>query len=150
MAVSVYLDVCCLQRPFDDLSQTRVRVEAEAVTLILSYVEENRISLVSSEAIDYEVNRISNTERANRTRIITRIASHYAVVDDVITLRTVEVIKLGFSALDALHISCAEAGKATVFLTTDDKLLKRAVRLRNQLRVDVANPVTWLGETKTS
>lgn len=30
----IYLDVCCLQRPFDDQRQTRIRLEAEAVKLI--------------------------------------------------------------------------------------------------------------------
>jgi hypothetical protein len=30
----VYLDVCCLNRPLDDSSQDRIRLEAEAVLLI--------------------------------------------------------------------------------------------------------------------
>ena len=32
----VYLDVCCLNRPFDDLSQKRVYAEAEAVDVFLT------------------------------------------------------------------------------------------------------------------
>ena len=28
----IYLDVCCLNRPFDDQSQDRVRLDAEAET----------------------------------------------------------------------------------------------------------------------
>jgi len=31
----VYLDVCCLNRPFDDQSQDRIHLESEAVLLIL-------------------------------------------------------------------------------------------------------------------
>jgi hypothetical protein len=29
--MKIYLDVCCLCRPFDDHSETRVQLEAEAV-----------------------------------------------------------------------------------------------------------------------
>lgn len=49
-----------------------------------------------------------------------------------------------FKALDALHIACAEAGKADVILTTDDDLIKRASR--SVLNVDVKNPCVWLLE----
>ena len=33
--MKVYLDACCLNRPFDDQTQPRVRLEAEAISLIL-------------------------------------------------------------------------------------------------------------------
>jgi hypothetical protein len=35
----VYLDACCLNRPFDDRSQDRIRLEAEAVLAIIERVE---------------------------------------------------------------------------------------------------------------
>jgi hypothetical protein len=31
----IYLDVCCLNRPFDDQRQDRIRLEAEAIERIL-------------------------------------------------------------------------------------------------------------------
>jgi hypothetical protein len=31
----IYLDVCCLNRPFDDQCQERIRLESEAILLIL-------------------------------------------------------------------------------------------------------------------
>ena len=34
----VYLDLCALNRPLDDQGQIRVRLEADAVSLILSHV----------------------------------------------------------------------------------------------------------------
>ncbi len=148
MPISVYLDVCCLQRPFDDLSQVRVRLEAEAVALILSYVEENRISLCSSEAIEYEVNQITNQRRANRVQAIIMLASRRLASDEIVVTRAAEIKKFGFTALDALHLACAESGGVSVFLTTDDKLLKRALRLRPKLSISAANPLTWLQETE--
>lgn len=34
--MKIYLDVCCLNRPFDDQAQTRIRLESEAILLIIA------------------------------------------------------------------------------------------------------------------
>jgi hypothetical protein len=36
--MKIYLDVCCLNRPFDDQTQDRIRLETEAVMLILGRI----------------------------------------------------------------------------------------------------------------
>ncbi len=41
----IYLDVCSLCRPFDDQSYTRIRLETEAVNLILSRVKSKHYEL---------------------------------------------------------------------------------------------------------
>jgi len=56
----------------------------------------------------------------------------------------------GFSAFDALHLACAESGEVDVFLTTDDRLLRKAGTYAKQLRVRVENPLTWLREVSKS
>jgi len=45
-------------------------------------------------------------------------------------------------------LSSAEAGKADVLLTTDDRFLKRAARGIGSPRVLVLNPVNWLREQR--
>ena len=65
-------------------------------------------------------------------------------VDDAVTHRAKEIMQLGFKLYDALHIACAEIAKADVMLTTDDRLLRRALRFNNVLQVVVENSVTWL------
>jgi hypothetical protein len=35
----IYLDTCCLNRPFDDQTQERIRLESEAMLAILSRIE---------------------------------------------------------------------------------------------------------------
>jgi predicted nucleic acid-binding protein len=52
--------------------------------------------------------------------------------------------KLGFSGYDAAHIASAERGHADVFLSTDDRLVKRAQRYFQNIQVAVENPVQWL------
>ena len=51
----IYLDNCCLQRPFDDQTQPRIRVETEAVFAVLAVIQAGEHSLLSSEALEYEV-----------------------------------------------------------------------------------------------
>lgn len=47
---------------------------------------------------------------------------------------------LGFMALDALHVAFAEDAAARWFVTTDDRLLKRARRQQEHIRVQVVGP----------
>jgi predicted nucleic acid-binding protein len=59
-------------------------------------------------------------------------------------VRARELEALGFAGVDALHLACAEAGRADVFLTADDRLLQTAVRHAPLLHVRVANPLAWV------
>lgn len=58
----VYLDVCCLNRPFDDQSQPRVRLETQAVLLVLENFSSRKWEWVGSEMVLYEINRNPNVE----------------------------------------------------------------------------------------
>lgn len=59
----VYLDACSLQRPLDDRSQPRVNLEAEAVLTLLRLVEDGQLELVSSEVLEFEVDRTPDAQR---------------------------------------------------------------------------------------
>ncbi|MDT3676648.1 hypothetical protein [Microcystis wesenbergii] len=48
--------------------------------------------------------------------------------------------QLGFKFYDALHLAFAEAGGADIFLTTDDRLLRKAQQYRDSIKVTVENP----------
>ena len=63
------------------------------------------------------------------------------------TLRRAEELeKAGFDSYDAVHLASAEIGKADVFLTTDDQILKVANRKKSLFSLIVENPVKWLEE----
>ena len=59
----IYLDVCCLNRPFDDQEQDRVRLEAEAVKSVLFHIGMGQWIGVGSDAIGFEIDRISDPDR---------------------------------------------------------------------------------------
>jgi hypothetical protein len=58
-----YLDVCCLNRPFDDWGQPRIRLEAEAVVAILERCQMGDWLLAASTALASE---IAQTPEATR------------------------------------------------------------------------------------
>jgi len=60
--MKVYLDVCCLCRPFDDQTSHRIRVETEAVIAILKRCMTDW-ELIGSEVIEFEIAEIADEER---------------------------------------------------------------------------------------
>jgi hypothetical protein len=66
----IYLDVCCLNRPFDDQTQEKIHLEAEAVLIILSNISSDRWELVGSDVIDFEISKIPNKERRKKVEFL--------------------------------------------------------------------------------
>ena len=56
----IYLDVCCLNRPFDNWQQERIRFEGEAVLSILRRIKNGEWQLINSEVIEVELARLPN------------------------------------------------------------------------------------------
>lgn len=77
------------------------------------------------------------------------IAQHQILVTEEISRRAIELTNFNIKNFDALHIACAE-GNADIFLTTDNRLLSRALNYKNNLNIIVANPMIWLAEVTTN
>jgi predicted nucleic acid-binding protein len=142
--MKIYLDVCCLNRPFDDQAQDRIRLEAEAILLILSRMAAGNWAWVSSEVIIDEIEQTPDPKRRERVRQLVTYAQHFHILTDEDITRANALKTSGFNSMDALHLACAESSHSDYFLTTDDKLRRRAMRLQKQLRVTVDNPLNWL------
>jgi len=76
--MKVYLDTCCLNRPFDDQTQQRIRLESEAIMLVLAHMQSGEWEWIASDVLNYEVSQIADHERRYR---IMALADH---VDHVI------------------------------------------------------------------
>ena len=140
----IYLDVYCLNRPFDDQKQDRIRLETEAIIIILNKCTTENWQLVTSNAIETEIANISNREKLKQIIEILSIATTRILVKETIANRTLELNQLGFSAYDAAHIASAEEAKADILLTTDDRLLKRSLRYSDILKVQLAKTLYWI------
>jgi len=142
--IKIYLDVCCLNRPFDDQTQDRIRLETEAIVTILKYVELEKILLINSDAIFYEISKIPNLERKEKVFSLISKAQIYIEFNQKILDRAKEIQKLGIKSYDALHVACAEEAESDIFLTTDDKLLKKLKKNELKIKVKVNNPLNWI------
>ncbi len=143
--MKVYLDTCSIQRPLDDQTQIRIRLETEAMLGIISLIETNHLKLLSSEALLFESRRTTNPPRREFALEILANAIEIVQVDWNIQTRAKQLVNNGLMALDALHLASAETGNADYFCTCDDKLLKKARRFCMKT-LKVVSPVELLEE----
>jgi len=144
--MKIYLDNCVLNRPFDDQSQERIRLETEAVMVIFSRLERKEWNWIGSQALEIEINLTPDPAQRSRLRRITEHITQSVAIGKKELERAHELEHLGFTGFDAVHLACAESGSADVFITTDDRLLKLARRQAEHLPVKVENPLDWIKE----
>ena len=142
----IYLDNCCLSSLFDDQTQNRIRVEAEAILQILAYFDTGQWQWITSEIVTLEINQNPNFRQRFQVRSLLNFAHHTVSPGETEISRGEYLELLGIKHFDALHLACAETGNVDVFLTTDDRLLRTAKNLAYQMNVQVENPSTWLKE----
>ncbi len=143
----IYLDVCCLNRPFDDWTQERIRLEGEAILSIMERIRTREWQLVTSEAISVELEKMRNLDKLENILKLLEFAVITINIDEEVDSRSQQLEELGFGLYDSFHIACAEVAQADVLLSTDDRLLKNSLRHQGLLKVSVDNPVTWLMKT---
>jgi predicted nucleic acid-binding protein len=136
----VYLDICALKRPFDDARSERIRREAEAVARIFEEAENGRIQLVVSPAHQFENNRNPREDRRLATALWLQKGGRSVELTSAVDERARFLTGLGFGPLDALHLAFAEYAQARWFVTTDDRLLRKALEQRGQMQIEVVRP----------
>src|SRR3989304_2838956 len=142
----VYFDVCALNRPLDDQSQARIRLETEAVEHLLRAVDEGRLEWISSDLVVFEITRNPEEESREVLLSILRGARLTVGFSDEIGRRARTLREQGLRDLDALHLASAEASGAQVVITTDDQFSRAASRLQPPSTVQVKNPVAYMME----
>lgn len=144
--MEIYLDACCLSRLFDDQFQDRIKIETDAILSILTRCQTGEWKLIGSQVIDLEISKIPDDEKREKVSTLISITNFKVPLNDEIEKRAIEISQLKFYSYDALHIACAERGKADIMLTTDDSLLKKGMQNMDFLKVRVENPVKWFME----
>lgn len=110
MSTLIYLDTCCYNRPFDDQTQERIKIESEAVLQILNKCQVGDWNLLGSEALGFEISKIDDRVRRYKVSRLYSLAEQKVKVDENVKKRAKELQSSGFAALDALHMACAENG----------------------------------------
>jgi predicted nucleic acid-binding protein len=142
----IYFDTCCLNRPFDEQTQERIRLESEAVLAILSRIEKGEWDWIGSDVLTDEIEQTPDTQKLSRAKLLSGFIQQNVEIGEKETERAQELQVEGFQVFDSLHIACAETAKADVFLSTDDRLLKLAKRVSKRLHIRVENPLIWIEE----
>ncbi len=125
----VYLDVCTLCRPFDDQTHIRIRLETEAVQLILSHIRLGALICVVSPVHDIEIDAITDfTERTYLQALLRQIGVAVDVDRATVRARAEYLSDQGIGVADAAHLAFAEATGAD-FVTTDDRLVRQCQRV---------------------
>jgi len=132
----IYLDVCALCRPFDDQDQMRIRLETDAVQLLLSHVGAAHLILMVSPAHEVEINAIDDpAEREHLVSMLRQMGQRIAFDPKHTRNRAEDLTQQGLGPADAAHLAFAEEAEAD-FITCDDRLLRQCERVR---------PSVWFG-----
>lgn len=132
----IYLDVCALCRPFDDQAQMRIRLETEAIQLILSHVRSGNLTLVVSSVHEVEIGAIEDPiEREHLLSTLQQIGHRVEVDLGQARKRAERLTEQELGPADAAHLALAEATGAD-FISCDDRLLRQCRRVRSN---------TWSG-----
>ncbi|NOS89710.1 MAG: PIN domain-containing protein [Methylococcaceae bacterium] len=142
--MKIYMDNCCLNRPFDNQANLRVHLEAEAIKTIITLIEQQEWQLVSSKILKFEISKIADESRKKELMVMESLASEIIQLNPLIATRANEFERFGIQSFDALHLACSE-NNADVLLTVDDKFIKKAQCI-NKLNITVCNPLVWLNE----
>lgn len=140
----LYIDVCALCRPFDDQNQLRIRLETDAVFLILRRIEMGLYRAVVSPVHHSEISAIREaSERLEMESLLNRLDRSCEC--DLIKARhrAENLINMGFGIADAAHVAFAEQ-LAEIFITCDDKLLKLCTQ--TVLPIIAVNPLEFIAK----
>ena len=123
----IYLDMCCYNRPYDDQSQMRIAMEAQAKIYIQDMIKEKKLKLITSYMLRYECG--SNPFPMRRDTILDFIDKNaFGYIGDerkaVIEEKAAEIMKTGVKFKDACHVASAIYAECGYFISTDKRLLK--------------------------
>ena len=92
----VYLDNCCYNRPFDDQSQVKVRVETISKLAVQFMMASKRIEYAWSSTLDFELSRNPVPKRRATISRWRAGAVAYVKTDDGVSRRALELEDYGF------------------------------------------------------
>ena len=103
------LDLHCFNRPLNDQSQDRMARETAAIVSVLQRIIDGIDHLAWSAIVDFENAQHSLVDRRTEiTRWAQRAVTNVGISERV-SSRAQAFTEVGFGALDAAHVACAEA-----------------------------------------
>jgi hypothetical protein len=143
-ALLVYMDCCCLNRPTDDQTQDKIRIETDAIIGILFKCFYGSWKLIGSDIVEYEIMKTPDLNKLNNVLNLYSMKKENIELNNEIKARALEVQKHGLKPLDSLHFASAEYRNVDALLTVDKDFVKFSKKTNSFLRVE--NPINWFME----
>ena len=141
--MKIYLDNCTFNRPFDDQKIIRIKIETEAKLYIQEQIKNEKLTLIWSYILDFENKQNPFIERKSSISSWKKFASTDIGETENLLQKVERLAKIGLKAKDALHIASAIEAKAEYFLTTDDKILNKSLKITE---VIIISPTEFIKE----
>ncbi len=139
--ISVYLDNCCFNRPYDDQGHLSIYLETQAKLAIQELIKDKEVSLFWSFMLDYE-NQANPDEVIKNEIFLWRVIAKDIVTSSIQLLDNAKTyIQSGLGKKDALHLASAIEVKCDYFITVDKGFLRKAKQFEN---IVVCNPIEFI------
>jgi predicted nucleic acid-binding protein len=140
--LKIYLDNCCYNRPFDDLTIEKNWLEANAKMFIQSLIKYKSISLYYSFMSQVEID--DNPYEERKAYILDFVESNAigfigkTRFSEIETLAG-EIMLTGIKKKDATHLACSMIAECDYFITTDRRVLNHKTD-----RIKIVNPIEFV------
>ena len=145
--MKVYLDMCVYNRPFDDQSDLRVKLETVACQIIFNRLQKGEVDLVWSFMLEFENELNPFTERKHEIALLSRLARHIVEPHRDILSRAEEIENRGIKGNDAVHLACGLFSNCHYFVTCDDRVIRRSAP--QDLGLVVSSPLDFIRKEET-
>lgn len=126
----IYLDNCCLGRPFDDQDAIRVFLETQAKLFIQEQIKSGKIEMATSYMLHFE--NMQCKLEMKRESVGDFLKLYSAIYIDIgfaecVRAKAAKFIAEGIKQKDAYHVASAILAECDYFLSVDDRLIKHKV-----------------------
>jgi len=135
------MDMCALNRPFDEMIDFRSKMEAQAIIFLIHRIIDETYTLCNSDIIEYEWSQIPMMEKKSLVKKIMDLAKEKITLNQDVTELAKEFESYGMKDYDALHLASSILGRCDCFISTDDKFVKKAKK--NTDKIKVFNPLEF-------
>lgn len=139
--MKIYLDNCMFNRPFDEQTALRVRMETECKLHIQDRIRSRALQLVWSYMLDFENAQNPFAERRQAIAAWQALSFIDVAETGALLSKAQSIAAVGVKPKDALHVACAIQAGADYFLSTDLRLLKKLEPLGE---ITALNPISFI------
>jgi hypothetical protein len=144
----IYLDICCIKRPWDDQTQPRVAAETVAVLSVMKAAAAGSHTCLRSPAHDFENSLNPDPRRAAAVAEWLAALPQPDPASEAVDSMFQIFRAAGVKQMDAYHLAWAMHGAADVLVTCDDRFLSQANRLVSSPPPRIMDPLAFVREIR--